>query len=131
MAPPPSAPPGGPRSPPTPRPTRPSAPSAPDRCDRCCHRRRTRARSVPRPGPSQISTNVSVGDLTAQSMADTGDAYVQAYGPTTIVQNGQRYLDLPSMPLIPTYTASPDGRLDPLGSTENQDPTLGEVLLDF
>ncbi|SEP53256.1 S8 family serine peptidase [Amycolatopsis saalfeldensis] len=83
------------------------------------------------PGAGEIITNVSIGDLTDQSMADAGDGYVSTYGPTTVVQNGQRYLDLPSMPLIPTYTASPSGRLDPLGSAEQQDPALGEVLLDF
>jgi hypothetical protein len=83
------------------------------------------------PGAGQIVTNVSVGDLTDQSMADNGDDYVRAYGPTTVVRNGRRYLDEPSMPLIPTYTADNDGRLDPLGSTEGQDPNLGEVLLDF
>ncbi|MBY8883117.1 S8 family serine peptidase [Actinacidiphila acidipaludis] len=83
------------------------------------------------PGAGQIVTNVSVGDLTDQSMADNGDDYVRAYGPTTVVENGRRYLDEPSMPLIPTYTADNNARLDPLGSTEGQDPNLGEVLLDF
>ncbi|MGY5048422.1 S8 family serine peptidase [Streptomyces sp. 900105755] len=83
------------------------------------------------PGAGQIITNVSVGDLTDQSMADNGDDYVRAYGPTTVVKNGRRYLDEPSMPLIPTYTADNDAKLDPLGSTEGQDPNLGEVLLDF
>ena len=29
----------------------------------------------------------------------------KAHGPTTVLQDGQRYLDLPSMPLIPTYVA--------------------------
>ncbi|MFQ3555272.1 S8 family serine peptidase [Streptomyces gramineus] len=83
------------------------------------------------PGAGQIVTNVSIGDLTDQSMADAGDDYVRTYGPTTVVRNGRRYLDEPSMPLIPTYTADNDGKLDPLGSTEGQDPNLGEVLLDF
>jgi hypothetical protein len=83
------------------------------------------------PGTGEVITNVSIGDLTDQGMADAGDGYVQAYGPTTVVRNGQRYLDLPSMPLIPTYTASPSGVLDPTGSVENEDPTLGEVMLDF
>ncbi|MFF4121565.1 S8 family serine peptidase [Streptomyces sp. NPDC001714] len=83
------------------------------------------------PGAGQIVTNVSIGDLTDQSMADGGDDYVRVYGPTTVVKNGRRYLDEPSMPLIPTYTADNDGKLDPLGSTEGQDPNLGEVLLDF
>lgn len=83
------------------------------------------------PGAGEVITNVSIGDLTDQAMADAGDPYVQSNGPTTIVQNGQRYLDLPSMPLIPTYTADPSGTLDPIGSTEGQDPSLGEVMLDF
>jgi hypothetical protein len=68
------------------------------------------------PGAGEIITNVSIGDLT--------DA-------TTVVRDGRRYLDEPSMPLIPTYVAGPDGKLDPAGSTEGQDPALGEVLLDF
>src|SRR5262249_19029264 len=80
------------------------------------------------PGQGEVITNVSIGDLTDQSMAESGDGYVSVFGPTTIVQNGQRYLDLPSMPLIPTYTAGPNGTLNPLGSTENQDPALGEVM---
>jgi hypothetical protein len=83
------------------------------------------------PGAGEVITNVSIGDLTDESMADAGDGYVSAYGPTTVVQGGQRYLDLPSMPLIPTYTASPAGTLDPTGSAEDEDPSLGEVMLDF
>jgi hypothetical protein len=83
------------------------------------------------PGQGQIITNVSLGDLTDQSMADAGDTYVRAYGPTTVVKDGQRYLDYPSLPLIPTYTSDDSGRLDPTGTTEGQDPNLAEVLLDF
>ncbi|MFF4832852.1 S8 family serine peptidase [Streptomyces sp. NPDC001315] len=83
------------------------------------------------PGAGQIVTNVSLGDLTDQSMADAGDAYVQQYGPTTVVKDGRRYLDYPSLPLIPTYTSDNEGHLDPAGSIEGQDPNLGEVLLDF
>jgi hypothetical protein len=83
------------------------------------------------PGAGEIVTNVSIGDLTDQSMADNGDSYVRENGPTTIVQNGQRYLDIPTLPLIPTYVAGDNGALDPIGSAENQDPSLGEVLLDF
>lgn len=83
------------------------------------------------PGAGQVITNVSVGDLTDQSMAAAGDGYVEQYGPTTIVRNGQRYLDIPTMPLIPTYVADAAGHLDSTGSTEGQDPSLGEVLLDF
>ncbi|MGW4641433.1 S8 family serine peptidase [Sphaerisporangium sp. NPDC004334] len=83
------------------------------------------------PGKGQIITNVSLGDLTDQAMADAGDDYVRAYGPTTVVKDGQRYLDYPSLPLIPAYTADNDGRLDPTGAIEGQDPYLGEVLMDF
>jgi hypothetical protein len=69
------------------------------------------------PGTGEVITNVSIGDLTDQSMADAGDQYVQSNGPTTTIQNGQRYLDLPSLPLIPTYVADSNGHLDPLGAT--------------
>ncbi|HEU4402316.1 MAG TPA: S8 family serine peptidase, partial [Candidatus Polarisedimenticolia bacterium] len=83
------------------------------------------------PGEGVIVTNVSLGDLTDQSMADKGDQYVRFFGPTTIVVRGQRYLDVPSLPLIPTFVASPNGRLDPRGTVEFVDPQLSEVLLDF
>ncbi|MEU4091839.1 S8 family serine peptidase [Streptomyces sp. NPDC026673] len=83
------------------------------------------------PGTGRTITNVSIGDLTDQAMADSGDAYVRGNGPTTVLQDGQRYLDLPSMPLIPAYVAAPDGSLSGSASTKDQDPGLGEVLLDF
>ena len=83
------------------------------------------------PGQGEVITNVSIGDLIDLPMANSDDNYARAVGPTTVVEDGQRYLDLPSMPLIPTYTAGPDGTLDPLGTTEYQDPTLAEVMLDF
>ena len=83
------------------------------------------------PGTGERITNVSLGDLTDASMAANGDPYVQFYGPTTIVQGGQRYLDLPSMPLIPTYTADMNSNLNPLGSVEHEDPFLAEIMLDF
>lgn len=83
------------------------------------------------PGQGENITNVSLGDLTDQSMADAGDSYVQSWGPTTVVDGGQRYLDVPSMPRIPTYTVDLNGGVNPLGAVENVDPTLGEVLLDF
>ncbi|MEU6317981.1 hypothetical protein [Streptomyces sp. NPDC047009] len=78
------------------------------------------------PGTGETITNVSVGDLTDASTPNLGTA-----GPTTVVQNGQRYLDIPTMPLIPTYTADATGALDATGSTQGQDSALGEVLLDF
>ncbi len=83
------------------------------------------------PGHGEIITNVSLGDLTDQAMVNAGDGYVSYFGPTTTVINGQRYLDYPSLPLIPTYTVSPAGTVDPLGTVEKVDPYLGEVLLDF
>lgn len=81
------------------------------------------------PGAGEIITNVSVGDLTDESMIN--QHYVRITGPTTVLSNGQRYLDLPSMPLIPTYVADPGGGLNPTESVENEDPSLGEVMLDF
>ncbi|MFD3452849.1 S8 family serine peptidase [Streptomyces sp. NPDC058691] len=83
------------------------------------------------PGAGRTITNVSIGDLTDQAMADADDPYVQGHGPTTVLKEGQRYLDLPSMPLIPAYVAAPDGTLSGTASTKDQDPVLGEVLLDF
>lgn len=53
------------------------------------------------------------------------------YGPTTIVQGGQRYLNMPSMPLIPTYTADANGNLNGDGEVCGVDPFLVEVGLDF
>jgi len=83
------------------------------------------------PGQGEIITNVSLGDLTDQAMANAGDKYVQQYGPTTLVAHGQRYLDYPSLPLIPTYVTDESGGLNPLGTVEGVDPMLGEPLLDF
>lgn len=81
------------------------------------------------PGAGETITNVSVGDLTDASM---NDAEVNEYGPTTIRQGGQRYLDLPAMPLIPAYVAEPDGSLSGSASVEGTgDPVLGEIGLDF
>lgn len=83
------------------------------------------------PGAGETVTDVTLADLTDSSMSDAGDAYVQRYGPTTVVQNGQRYLDLPSMPLIPSYVADPDGTLSGSESVEGQDPVDSEAMLDF
>ena len=87
------------------------------------------------PGQGETITNVSLGTLTDASAAanpkDPCNFYASAYGPTTEILNGQRYLDWPSMPLIPTYTADANGALDPTGETCGDDPTLTEVGLDF
>ncbi len=81
------------------------------------------------PGAGETITNISVGDLTDASMKD---AEVAWYGPTTLLQNGQRYIDLPTMPLIPAYVAEPDGSLNGTASVEGTgDPVLGEIGLDF
>lgn len=87
------------------------------------------------PGQGEIITNVSLATLDDESAvtnaSDPCNFYATYYGPTTIVENGQRYLDMPSMPLIPTYTASSDATLDPTGETCGDDPELDEVGLDF
>jgi hypothetical protein len=81
------------------------------------------------PGTGETVTNISVGDLTDASMKDLE---VENYGPTTILRNGQRYLDLPAMKLIPAYVAEPDGSLSGSASVEGSgDPVLGEIGLDF
>lgn len=87
------------------------------------------------PGTGEIITNVSIGDLddasAAANPADPCFNFVQAFGPTTRVDGGQRFLDMPSLPLIPTFTADPSGNLNGLGEVCGVDPGLGEVGLDF
>lgn len=85
------------------------------------------------PGNGEIITDVSLGDLDSTGIpaSDPCYGYVSAYGPTTVVQNGQRYLDWPSLPLIPTYTASSSATLDPTGETCGVDPYDAEIGLDF
>ena len=81
------------------------------------------------PGTGETITNISVGDLTDASMKDSE---VATYGPDTLLQNGQRYIDLPTMRLIPAYVAEPDGSLSGTASVEGTgDPVLGEIGLDF
>ena len=86
------------------------------------------------PGQGETITNVSLGTVDdASAAADPNDPcnfYATAYGPTTEVINGQRYLDWPSMPLIPTYTST-GGVLNPAGESCGDDPSLTEVGLDF
>lgn len=83
------------------------------------------------PGAGEIVTNVSIGDLVDQSMLDGGNQEATYSGATTVLKDGQRYLDLPSMPLIPTYVSDGTGGLSGSASVQNEDPELGEVLLDF
>ena len=86
------------------------------------------------PGEGETITNVSLGTVDdASAAADPNDPcnfYATAFGPTTEVLNGQRYLDWPSMPLIPTYTST-GGALNPVGESCGDDPSLTEVGLDF
>lgn len=87
------------------------------------------------PGQGVRITNVSLGDLDDAGIAgdqtDPCQGWVIRFGPTTRIVNGQRYLDMPSMPLIPTYTAAADGTLDGTGEVCGVDPILEEVGLDF
>ncbi|HEX3649999.1 MAG TPA: hypothetical protein VHV49_16345 [Pseudonocardiaceae bacterium] len=85
------------------------------------------------PGTGEVITDVSLGDLTSAGMPDDDPCapFVAAFGPTTVVQGGQRFLDLPSMPLIPTWTANGRAKLDPTGETCDVDPFDTEIDLDF
>jgi hypothetical protein len=88
------------------------------------------------PGQGETITNVSIGDLDDASAATrNGDPcqFLAAYnGATTIMVGNQRYLNLPSLPLIPTYTADPSGNLNPSGEVcWTGEDNLYEVGLDF
>ncbi len=87
------------------------------------------------PGTGETITNVSIGDLddasAATNTSDPCNFYASVYGPTTEVISGQRYLNWPSMPLIPTYTADVNGNLSGSAEVCGVDPQLGEVGLDF
>ncbi|HKU66463.1 MAG TPA: hypothetical protein VJP85_01690, partial [Candidatus Baltobacteraceae bacterium] len=88
------------------------------------------------PGAGEIITNVSIGDLddpsAAANQADPCYNYLNDYNvpTTTEVIGGQRYLSLPSMPLIPTYTADTSGNTNPLGEVCGAGDD-GEIDLDF
>jgi len=87
------------------------------------------------PGQGEIVTNVSLGDLDDASAAsnpkDPCNFFASVFGPTSVVIGGQRYLNWPSMPLIPSYTSDPSGNLNGSGEVCGVDPFLGEVGLDF
>jgi hypothetical protein len=87
------------------------------------------------PGQGETITNVSLGDLddagAASNAKDPCGVYARVYGPTTEVIGGQRYLNLPSMPLIPTYTSDANGHLDGTGEVCGVDPFITEIGLDF
>lgn len=83
------------------------------------------------PGEGEIITTVGIGPVTSDPSGPcAGD--VDFFGPTTTVIDGQRYLDLPAMPLVPTYTADASGALDPLGEAcPGTDPFLQNVGLSL
>ena len=86
------------------------------------------------PGQGEIITNVSLGDLddvgTASNTSDPCSSW--AFGnPTTTMIGGQRYIDWPSMPLIPAYVSDASGNLSGTADSCGQDQSLGEVGLDF
>lgn len=87
------------------------------------------------PGEGEIITNVSIGDLDDASVANSPNdpcfRWTHFFGPTTVVVGGQRYIDWPSMPLIPAYVADTSGNLSGSAEVCGNDPFLGEVGLDF
>lgn len=83
------------------------------------------------PGQGEIITNVSTGDLDDATSPMPCAWEVLVFGATTTIINGQRYIDWPSMPLIPAYTADPNGNLSGTATECGQDFSLGEVGLDF
>jgi len=87
------------------------------------------------PGAGEIITNVGLGDADdASAGANPNDpcyAAVGGNGPTTRIVGGQRYLDWPSLPLIPVWVSDANGNLSPTAEVCNVDPSLGEVGLDF
>ena len=87
------------------------------------------------PGQGEIITNVSLGDLDDASVVnnfnDPCGFWATVFGPTTVVINGQRYLNWPSMPLIPAYTSNQSGELSGSNEVCGIDPQLVEIGLDF
>jgi hypothetical protein len=87
------------------------------------------------PGAGEIITNVSVGDVTDATTATNVNSPCYVYasndGPTVSLIGGQHYLEMPSLPAIPTYVANDAGVLDGSGIACGEDPVLAEVGLDF
>ena len=87
------------------------------------------------PGTGEIITNVSLGDADDASAAananDPCNAAVASSGPTTRMVGGQRYLDWPSLPLIPVWVSDANANLSPTAEVCDVDSQLGEVGLDF
>jgi hypothetical protein len=87
------------------------------------------------PGAGEIITNVGLGDADdASAGSNPNDPCYDfvAYGaPTTHMIGGQRYLDFPSLPLIPVWVSDENGNLSPTAEVCGVDPELAEVGLDF
>ena len=87
------------------------------------------------PGAGEIITNVGLGDVDDASAGlnpnDPCNAFVAGGVPTTHVIGGQRYLDWPSLPLIPVWVADESGNLSTTADVCGVDPGLAEVGLDF
>ena len=86
------------------------------------------------PGTGEIVTNVGLGDVYDASAANPSDPcnyYAQNYGPTTHVIGGQRYIDWPSLPLIPAWVSDGSGTVSSTAEVCGVDPQLYEVGLDF
>src|SRR5438445_1255040 len=86
------------------------------------------------PGQGEIITNVSLGDLDDASVVnnfnDPCGFFATVFGPTTVVIGGQRYLNWPSMPLIPAYTSNQSGQRSGRGAVFRRVPFLREGGLD-
>src|SRR5882762_7734341 len=70
-------------------------------------------------------------DASVVNSMDPSSFSAMEFNPTSVVMGGQRYLNWPSMPLIPAYTSDPSGTLSGTGEACGIDPFLGEVGLDF
>ncbi len=83
------------------------------------------------PGAGEVITNVSIGDLTDQAHGRRRRRL------RAIERTDDDRPERPALPGPAVHAADPDvhadpsGTLDPVGSTEGEDPSLGEVMLDF
>ncbi len=87
------------------------------------------------PGAGEIITNVGLGDADDASAGlnpnDPCYDFVAGGAPTTHMIGGQRYLDFPSLPLIPVWVSDQNGDLSPTAEVCGVDPELAEIGLDF
>jgi hypothetical protein len=87
------------------------------------------------PGTGEIITNVGLGDAddasAGQNPNDPCYDFVAGGAPTTHLIGSQRYLDFPSLPLIPVWVSDESGNLSSTAEVCGVDPQLYEVGLDF